>query len=99
MTKKVKAIIAVAAVAAVSIGTAVFLNNKSIQLNVTALENTVLEIYPNAVITSIEETIVRGNYLVKVTLEDFEYKIFITAKGEIINTSPKIPEKFKNQDI
>lgn len=96
MKKGIKAIIAFAAVGAASVGAALLFKNKSVTLNVTVLEKVILDKYPNAIITGIENSYSSQNvYTVKVILGEKEYKIFATAKGDIISSNPNIPQEFE----
>lgn len=87
-------LIAVIAAAAAAAGAAAYFRKKVCgQLDVTALENAVLEKYPGAVIKSIEKTMDNEDiYLVRLVFSENEYLVFITSKGEIINTSPETEE-------
>jgi hypothetical protein len=99
MKKSTKAIMAVAAASiGAFVGAAVWYKKRPITLNVTVLEKAVLDKYPNAIITGIENSNSSTNiYVVTVILGEKEYKIFATAKGEIISSNPNIPEEFESE--
>lgn len=82
------------------VAAAVMYNKKRpVTLNINLLEKAVLDKYPNAIITGIEHANSSPNiYVVTVVLGENEYKIFATAKGEIISSNPNIPKEFESED-
>jgi len=84
LSKKLKMFAGLGIIATVT-AAIVFSFKKNAQLDVTAFEQTVLQKYPDAKITSIEKTLKSDNiYVVTIMLNEKELRLFATVDGEII---------------
>ena len=93
MSKKLKALLGLAAIATISAAATLYFKKNKAMLNVGEFEKAVLLKYPKANIISIEKTFVDDNiYTVTAMINEREYRLYVTADGEIIETTPRIPD-------